>query len=161
MTTAEQPAWPLAKRGTADLFKPQAVRHSTRAAGRSPSPLMFASVIIGSVPRMGKTFLLRLLLLICALDLRAEMHAYDLKGTGDLEPLRARSRTATAPATTPRTSSTWWPTSGRCAPRCGAAPRSSGPSPTSTPSGARRTRSRPSWPLTSGSACTRSPIACR
>ena len=44
--------------------------------------------IIGSVPRMGKTFLLRLLLLICALDVRAEIHAYDLKGTGDLAPLR-------------------------------------------------------------------------
>ena len=49
---------------------------------------MFASVIIGSVPRMGKTFLLRLLLLICALDVRCEIHAYDLKGTGDLAPLR-------------------------------------------------------------------------
>ena len=49
---------------------------------------MFASVIIGSVPRMGKTFLLRLLLLICALDIRAELHVYDLKGTGDLAPLR-------------------------------------------------------------------------
>ena len=37
---------------------------------------------------MGKTFLLRLLLLICALDVRCEIHAYDLKGTGDLAPLR-------------------------------------------------------------------------
>ena len=36
---------------------------------------------------MGKTFLLRLLLLICALDLRCEIHAYDLKGTGDLKPV--------------------------------------------------------------------------
>ena len=36
---------------------------------------------------MGKTFLLRLLLLICALDLRVEIHAYDLKGTGDLKPV--------------------------------------------------------------------------
>ena len=31
---------------------------------------------------------LRLLLLICALDVRVEIHAYDLKGTGDLSPLR-------------------------------------------------------------------------
>ena len=45
-------------------------------------------MIIGSIPRMGKTFLLRLLLLIGALDVRAEIHAYDLKGTGDLAPLR-------------------------------------------------------------------------
>ena len=49
---------------------------------------MFASVIIGAIPRMGKTFLLRLLLLICALDVRGELHPYDLKGTGDLAPLR-------------------------------------------------------------------------
>jgi S-DNA-T family DNA segregation ATPase FtsK/SpoIIIE len=33
---------------------------------------------------MGKTFLLRLLLLIVCMDPRAEVHAYDLKGTGDL-----------------------------------------------------------------------------
>jgi DNA segregation ATPase FtsK/SpoIIIE, S-DNA-T family len=32
--------------------------------------------------------LLRLLLLICALDVRCELHLYDLKGTGDLAPLR-------------------------------------------------------------------------
>jgi S-DNA-T family DNA segregation ATPase FtsK/SpoIIIE len=38
---------------------------------------------------MGKTFLLRLLLLICALDVRCEIHAYDLKGTGDLSPVRS------------------------------------------------------------------------
>jgi S-DNA-T family DNA segregation ATPase FtsK/SpoIIIE len=86
MTTAEQPAWPLAKRGTADLFKPQTFGFDPRGKARTVT-LMFASVIIGSVPRMGKTFLLRLLLLICALDLRTELHAYDLKGTGDLEPV--------------------------------------------------------------------------
>jgi DNA segregation ATPase FtsK/SpoIIIE, S-DNA-T family len=50
--------------------------------------LMFVSIIIGAIPRMGKTFLLRLLLLIAALDVRAELHVYDLKGTGDLAPLR-------------------------------------------------------------------------
>lgn len=88
MTTAEQPAWPLAKRGTADIFKPQVL--ATDPRGRRVSvTLMFASVVIGAIPRMGKTVLLRLLLLICALDPRVEIHAYDLKGTGDLSPLRA------------------------------------------------------------------------
>jgi S-DNA-T family DNA segregation ATPase FtsK/SpoIIIE len=87
MTTAEQPPWPLAKRGAVDLFRPQPFGYDPR--GRAMSVvLMFASVIIGSIPRMGKTFLLRLLLLICALDVRAELHLYDLKGTGDLAPLR-------------------------------------------------------------------------
>jgi S-DNA-T family DNA segregation ATPase FtsK/SpoIIIE len=87
MTKAEQPGWPLAKRGAVDLFQPAVFAYDPR--GRAVSVvLMFASGIIGSIPRMGKTFLLRLLLLICALDVRCEIHAYDLKGTGDLAPLR-------------------------------------------------------------------------
>ena len=88
MTTADQPMWPLLKLGTADVFAP--VVFGTDPRGRTvPLTLMFASIIIGSVPRMGKTFLLRLLLLICALDLRVEIHAYDFKGTGDLKPVSA------------------------------------------------------------------------
>ena len=87
MTESDRVAWPLAKRGAADLFKPTVF--ATDPRGRQVTvTLMFASVIIGSVPRMGKTFLLRLLLLIDALDVRTEIHAYDLKGTGDLAPLR-------------------------------------------------------------------------
>lgn len=87
MTTAVQPPWPLAKRGTADIFQPQVI--GTDPRGRQVKvTLMFASVVIGAIPRMGKTFLLRLLLLICALDVRVELHPYDLKGTGDLAPLR-------------------------------------------------------------------------
>jgi DNA segregation ATPase FtsK/SpoIIIE, S-DNA-T family len=88
MSKAKQPAWPLAKHGAANLFKPQAL--GTDQRGRIvPITLMFVSIIIGSIPRMGKTFLLRLILLIAALDPRAEIHAYDLKGTGDLSPLEA------------------------------------------------------------------------
>ena len=87
MTVTEQPPWALAKRGASDLFSPQVFAYDPRGRGVSVL-LMFASVLIGSVPRMGKTFLLRLLLLICALDVRCEIHAYDLKGTGDLAPLR-------------------------------------------------------------------------
>ena len=87
MTTAEQPAWPLLKRGVVDLFRAQLIGYDPR--GRAVLvTLMFVSGIIGSLPRMGKTFLLRLLLLICALDPRCEIHAYDLKGTGDFSPLR-------------------------------------------------------------------------
>ena len=87
MSTARQPACPLAKRGTVDLFKP--VPFGTDQRGRPVTvTLMFTSVIIGAIPRMGKTFLLRLLALIAALDPRAELHLYDFKGTGDLSPLR-------------------------------------------------------------------------
>jgi S-DNA-T family DNA segregation ATPase FtsK/SpoIIIE len=91
---AHQGAWPLAKQGAVDLFKPWPF--GTDQRGRPvPLTLMFASMVIGSIPRMGKTFAMRLALLACALDVRAELHAYDLKGTGDLsvlEPVAHRYR---------------------------------------------------------------------
>ena len=88
MSKTKQPAWPLARQGGADLFKPAAFGTDQRNR-IVPVTLMFVSVIIGAIPRMGKTFLLRLLGLIAALDVRAELHVYDLKGTGDLSPLEA------------------------------------------------------------------------
>lgn len=86
MSKARQPDWPLLKSGQVDLFK--AAQIGTDQRGRPVSiTLMFASMIIGAIPRMGKTFALRLILLLAALDPRAELHAFDLKGTGDLSPL--------------------------------------------------------------------------
>lgn len=87
MSKAKQKPWPLAKPGaTVDLFKAQPF--GTDQRGRwVPITLMFASMVIGAVPRMGKTVTLRELLLIAALDPRAVLYAYDLKGTGDLSPL--------------------------------------------------------------------------
>jgi S-DNA-T family DNA segregation ATPase FtsK/SpoIIIE len=86
MSKSRQPAWELARHGTADLFRP--APFGTDQRGRVVTlTLMFVSAVIGSIPRMGKTFLLRLLCLIAALDPRAELHLYDNKGTGDLAPL--------------------------------------------------------------------------
>ncbi|MFF5615084.1 cell division protein FtsK [Streptomyces albidoflavus] len=86
MSTARKPAWPLLKSGSVDLFKP--VAFGTDQRGRWVEiTLMYIAAVIGAIPRMGKTFLLRLLLLIAALDPRAELHTYDLKGTGDLDPV--------------------------------------------------------------------------
>ncbi|MEU8551833.1 cell division protein FtsK [Streptomyces roseoverticillatus] len=86
MAQAPQPAWPLAKAGTVDLFKP--IAWGTDQRGRWVDiTLMYLAGVIGAIPRMGKTYLLRLLLLIAALDPRAEVHSYDLKGTGDLDPV--------------------------------------------------------------------------
>jgi S-DNA-T family DNA segregation ATPase FtsK/SpoIIIE len=86
MSKARQPGWPLAKHGAADLFK--AIPVGTDQRGRPVTvTLMFTAGIIGAIPRMGKTFLLRLLALAAALDPRAELHVYDFKGTGDLSPL--------------------------------------------------------------------------
>ncbi|MEU6891542.1 cell division protein FtsK [Streptomyces sp. NPDC046557] len=86
MSKAKQPVWPLAKSGSVDLFKPTAFGTDQRGRWVSLS-LMYIAGIVGAIPRMGKTFLLRLLLLIAALDPRAELHTYDLKGTGDLDPV--------------------------------------------------------------------------
>jgi S-DNA-T family DNA segregation ATPase FtsK/SpoIIIE len=86
MSKAKQPAWPLVRGGAIDLFKPQPF--GTDVRGRWVEiVLMFVSGIIGAVPRMGKTFTLRELLLIAGMDPRVELHPYDLKGTGDLSPL--------------------------------------------------------------------------
>jgi S-DNA-T family DNA segregation ATPase FtsK/SpoIIIE len=86
MSRAAQPAWPLLKSGQVDLFKP--VAYGTDQRGRwTEVTLMYIAGVIGAIPRMGKTFLLRLLLLIAALDPRAELHTYDMKGTGDLDPV--------------------------------------------------------------------------
>ncbi|MBT2507077.1 cell division protein FtsK [Streptomyces sp. ISL-98] len=84
MSQTKQPEWPLVKSGAVDLFKP--IAWGTDQRGRWVEvTLMYIAGVIGAIPRMGKTFLLRLLLLIAALDPRAEVHSYDLKGTGDLD----------------------------------------------------------------------------
>ncbi|MGX2994524.1 cell division protein FtsK [Streptomyces sp. JNUCC 64] len=94
MNETTKPAWPLLKTGTVDLFRPVVFGNDQRMRDVAVT-LMFAAVVVGSVPRMGKTFLMRLLLLIAALDPRAEVHAFDFKGTGDfgaLEPVCHRYR---------------------------------------------------------------------
>ncbi len=48
--------------------------------------LMFANVLIGAMPRQGKTFALRVLLTAAALDPFAQLRIFELKGTGDLAP---------------------------------------------------------------------------
>ncbi|GAA1092051.1 cell division protein FtsK [Kitasatospora arboriphila] len=84
MSQTKAPAWPLATAGTISLFKP--LPFGTDQRGRSVSMLlMFANVLIGAMPRFGKTFALRVLMLAAALDPTAELHVWELKGTGDLE----------------------------------------------------------------------------
>lgn len=86
MSRAKPTPWPLLKAGTVNLFKP--FPYGTDPRGQLVTlTLMFASMIVGSIPRMGKTFALRLALLGACLDARAWLLAFDLKGTGDLSPL--------------------------------------------------------------------------
>ena len=94
MNETTKPAWPLLKSGSVDLFKPVVFGNDQRMRDVAVT-LMFASVVVGSIPRMGKTFLMRLFLLIAALDPRAALYAFDFKGTGDfgaLEPVCHRYR---------------------------------------------------------------------
>ncbi|MFD1547141.1 FtsK/SpoIIIE domain-containing protein [Nonomuraea guangzhouensis] len=86
MRNARQPAWPLLKSGQVSLFDP--IPYGSDQRGRPIKVLlMFANVLIGSMPRYGKTFALRVLLLACALDPLAELRLFELKGTGDLSAL--------------------------------------------------------------------------
>ena len=79
-------AWPLAEKGAADLFRPAPFARDQR--GRAVTVLlMFASMLIGAMPRQGKTMALRILGLYCALDPSAQVRAWELKGTGDLSCL--------------------------------------------------------------------------
>jgi S-DNA-T family DNA segregation ATPase FtsK/SpoIIIE len=86
LSKARQPVYPLAKAGSADLFKP--VPYGTDQRGKPVTlPLMFANLLIGSIPRQGKTVAMRVALLAAALCVIAELRIWELKGTGDLGPL--------------------------------------------------------------------------
>lgn len=86
LSKMRQPAWPLSGAAKASLFKP--VPFGTDQKGRPVAVLlMFANLLIGSIPRMGKTVALRNLLLAAALDPTVELHVHELKGTGDLAML--------------------------------------------------------------------------
>lgn len=83
MSQVKAGAWPLAKSGQVDVFK--SIPFGTDQRGRLvTATLMFANWLIGAMPRMGKTFSIKPLLLAAGLDVNVENHVYELKGTGDL-----------------------------------------------------------------------------
>lgn len=85
MAQQAQERWPVLKGDGVDLFKPFPAFTNQRGDWVAIT-LAYANVIIGAVPRMGKTFVLRQLLLAAGLDKRARVYALDGKGTGDLAP---------------------------------------------------------------------------
>ena len=99
MAKTKPVVWPLLKTGAVDLFAPFPIGVDPR--GRPITlTLMFALMIIGALPRIGKTFFMRLLALAAALDPTAELHIYDLKGGADwlpLEPVAHRFRVGDDP----------------------------------------------------------------
>ncbi|MEY9934270.1 S-DNA-T family DNA segregation ATPase FtsK/SpoIIIE [Catenulispora sp. GP43] len=83
----KRPPWPLVERGEVDVFAPFPFATTPRlepVAGE----LMFRNWLFGGQPGSGKTRALRLLVLAAALDARAEIRGYELKGVGDFEGTR-------------------------------------------------------------------------
>ncbi|MCK9894772.1 cell division protein FtsK [Frankia sp. AgB32] len=77
-----QPAWPLIRSGSVDVFKPFPFATTPRLNVVTVS-LIFRNWLFGGQPGSGKTFALRLLVLAAALDPRVEIRGYELKGVGD------------------------------------------------------------------------------
>ena len=86
LSKARQPAWPLLKAGKADIFAPVPFGTDQRVKPVT-LPLMFSNLLIGSIPRQGKTVSMRNVMLFAALDPIVELRIFELKGTGDLGPL--------------------------------------------------------------------------
>jgi len=84
LASAKPNTWPLAKAGQVDLFREFPFGVDPR--GR-PVAMQFVetNLLIGSLPGAGKTAALRVVLLGAALDPRAELWVFELKGSGDLE----------------------------------------------------------------------------
>lgn len=83
LATARQAPYPLLERGTADLFRPLPYGTNQRN-GKVGVPLVENNALIGAMVGQGKTSAMRVLGLGAALDVTAEIHAHELKGSGDL-----------------------------------------------------------------------------
>ena len=147
-----QPAWPLLRSGTVDVFKPFPFATTPRL-DTVMAELMFRNWLFGGQPGSGKSFALRLLVLAAALDVRVGAARLRAEGRRGLRPGRAGLRRVRQRQRRRHPD--------RAAPTCSAgctAKARSGPSGSSTtPSSARprRTRSPPSWPPCPGPGCTR------
>lgn len=83
MVEQQQAPWPLLKGGEVDVFRP-CPQFTDQRGEWIDLTLAYANMIIGALPRMGKTYLLRQVLLVSGLDKRVKVYALDGKGTGDL-----------------------------------------------------------------------------
>lgn len=88
LSSARPAPWPLTRSGRTNVFEPipLGVDHRGRPVTVT---LMFASGLVGSLPRMGKSNALRVILAGAALDPRVELHVVDGKGGADFAALTA------------------------------------------------------------------------
>ena len=73
---------PLLAGKATDIWKPAPLGLDERG-GLVTVPILWNSVLVGALPRQGKTFLARLLALYCALDPYAQLSVFDGKGSPD------------------------------------------------------------------------------
>ncbi|MGH3495499.1 MAG: cell division protein FtsK, partial [Sciscionella sp.] len=86
MAKARQAPWPLRKARKATVF--EALPFGTDQRGRPVGmDLMYSNLLIGALPGAGKTFALRVIVLGAAMDPTCELRIFELKGSGDLDPL--------------------------------------------------------------------------
>jgi S-DNA-T family DNA segregation ATPase FtsK/SpoIIIE len=83
MASIAQSPWPLANANSVDMFDPFAFGEDSRGRAVMLS-LAETNMLIGSLPGAGKSTTVRHVLLASALDPRAEIWAWEFKGTGDL-----------------------------------------------------------------------------
>lgn len=86
LNTVRQPPWPLLTAAKFSLFDAMPFGFDERLRPVSLT-LMYANLLVASISRMGKTQAIRNALLAAALDPLAELHVWELKGTGDLRSL--------------------------------------------------------------------------
>jgi S-DNA-T family DNA segregation ATPase FtsK/SpoIIIE len=88
---AKRRIWPLMKEGQADLWKPSPFGFDPR--GRLVEvELVGTNWLIGGVMGSGKTSAVLVLALLAALMPAAELHIYELKGSGDLQSVEDVAR---------------------------------------------------------------------
>src|SRR5690606_36833955 len=84
---AKRRIWPLLSDGRVDMYSDFPFGFDPR--GRVVSlNLMYTNLLIGAVPGSGKTSAVLVIALAAALDPHCEMWVYELKGSGDLDPVR-------------------------------------------------------------------------
>lgn len=90
-----QPAWPLLKAGRADIFKPLPFGHDPKGDPVDIT-LIYSSLLVGAIPRQGKSFSVRVVVLGAALDPTVELHIHELKGTADFSAVEEISHRYTS-----------------------------------------------------------------
>jgi S-DNA-T family DNA segregation ATPase FtsK/SpoIIIE len=81
-SAADTPPWPLLGKGVTNVFEPLPLGVDQRLDLVGIS-MMFASMVVGGISRMGKTAALRLIFVAAAMDPRARLYIANLRGGAD------------------------------------------------------------------------------